>query len=360
MVRFAIISLGGQTSKMIYEEVKKLFDEVDFLDLRKIEIRMGEESEAFYDGKKLKKYDGIYIRGSHKYVLVMHGLSEIYKNRCYLPISSYGHLIAHNKFLTHFLFSQDENLPMPKTYYTAKANDFKKFFKSLNYPIILKVPSGVQGKGVIFSDSYSSAITMIDALNVFNQPILVQEFIDFEKDIRVVVMGDEILGAIERFKEKGEVRSNFHQGGDSKEFLIPLNVKKMCISCAKKLKSEICALDLIITKNNQALILEVNTSVGLVGFSQALKNNSFEKVAKFLYNRTLNFLNSKNKKTGEKVLTDLGVDNVLLKEDIFKSKIDIVNDKIVLPKFVYEKSNFVKGESVIFKIEKSGIKILKK
>ena len=50
----AVISLGSTSSEMVVESMKKHFDEVDMIQLRNIEVRLGKESGIFYEGKLLK------------------------------------------------------------------------------------------------------------------------------------------------------------------------------------------------------------------------------------------------------------------------------------------------------------------
>ena len=73
----------------------------------------------------------------------------------------------------------------------------------------MKFPQGTQGKGVMFAESIESASSMLDALSTLKQPVLIQEYIDTDGvDVRVIVIGDEVVAAMKRVATSGEKRAN--------------------------------------------------------------------------------------------------------------------------------------------------------
>ncbi len=67
-MKAAVISLGSKSSKWIVKAMKKYFDEVDEIYLKDIEVNLGEKSEVLHNGKPLKEYDCIYVKGSFRYI----------------------------------------------------------------------------------------------------------------------------------------------------------------------------------------------------------------------------------------------------------------------------------------------------
>jgi ribosomal protein S6--L-glutamate ligase len=355
-LKFALISMGSVSSRMLLEEAKNHFDIVDNIDIRKIEIRVGTKPEVLYDGEPLKDYDCIYMKGSFRYASLLYGLTEIYKHKCFIPIDSTAHTIAHNKFMTHLNFSSNKILKMPNTYYAAKISETKEFLKTLNYPIILKFPSGTHGKGVIFSDSYSSASSMIDALDVFKQPVLIQDYINIKSDIRVIVAGEKIVGSMRRTAASGEIRANAHQGGSAEPFIVTTEIKNMCIEAAKKLKAKICAVD-IIESDYGPLILEVNTSPGLQKITEVTKKNIAGEIAKYLYEETRKIKEKKDKIVSKDVMKDLGIEDIGSTD--IEAELVVRNSRILLPEFAYKMSEFNEGETVSLRISKNKIEIVR-
>jgi ribosomal protein S6--L-glutamate ligase len=355
--KFGLISLGSVSSNMILEEAKKIFDEADLIDIRKIEIRMDSgKTSVLYDGNILTDYDCLLMRGSYKYSTLLYGLSEIYKDKCFVPIDSNAHLLAHNKFMTHLYLSKSKNLKMPNTYFAAKITETKSFLKTLNYPIILKFPSGTHGKGVIFAESASSANSMVDALDVFKQPVLVQDYINIKSDIRIIVAGNKIIGSMKRIANNGDIRANAHQGGNAEPFIPNLQIKEMCIEAAKLINAQICAVD-IIESDYGPLILEVNTSPGLQKISEVTKKNIAEEMVKFMYDETTKIKGSKEKVETKSVMSNLGIEEIGERE--FETELIVRNGKIVLPEFVYKMGKLREGENIHIRIEGDKIELKK-
>ena len=355
-LKFGLVSLGSVSSNMILEEAKKFFDVVDDIDLRKIEINLDKTTKVLYDGQPLPYYDCMYIKGIYRYASLLYGLTEIYKNKCFIPVDSNAHIIAHNKFMTHLFFSSSESLKMPATYYAAKISETKTFLKGLNYPIILKFPSGTHGKGVIFTESYTSASSMIDALDIFKQPAIVQDYINIKSDIRVIVAGSKVVGSMRRTACQGEVRANAHMGGNAEPFVVTPKIKAMALEATKKLKAGICAVDLI-ESDYGPLILEVNTSPGLQKITEVTKKNIAYELAKYLYEETVKITEGKNKIVAKDVMTDLGVAEIGSRD--FEAELVVKNGKIVLPEFAFKLSNFKENEDVVYKISENKIEIVR-
>ena len=131
-MKAAIISLGSKSSEMIAEAMKKYFSEVDMLNLKEIEVRLGKEGGIFYQGKKLSHYDCVYLKGSFRYVNLLAAVAALLERKtAYLPLSSSSYLNVHNKVLTHLLLEQ-ENIPMPKTYLTSTIIAAKELIKKVH------------------------------------------------------------------------------------------------------------------------------------------------------------------------------------------------------------------------------------
>lgn len=356
-LKFGLISLGSGSSSMILDEAKKYFDEVDSIDIRKIEINVSkEEPQVLYDGEPLKDYDCLYMKGSYKYSTLLYGLTEIFKETSFIPIDSNAHIIAHNKFMTHLNFSSNKILKMPSTYYAAKISEAKKFLKTLNYPIILKFPSGTHGKGVIFAESSRSAQSMIDALDVFKQPLILQDYINIKSDIRVIVAGEKVVGAMRRTAGGDEIRANSHQGGSAEPFIVTPEIKKMSLEAAQQIKANVCAVD-IVESDYGPLILEINTSPGLQKITEITKKNIAEEIVQYLYNETVKRREKFDKRKTRHVMNDVGVEEIGTKD--FNAEIKVRNDKIILPEFVHNMTSFKDGEEVTFKISDGKIEIVK-
>ena len=285
IVKGAVISLGSTSSQMVVEEMKKFFNVVDSLNLKSFEINFEDEGvQVLYEGKPIKDYDCIYLKGSFRYAEMIQSLAYALQDKTYIPIRPHTFSTGHNKLLTQLVL-QLNNIAMPKTYISATPEAGKNLLKNINYPIILKFPDGTHGKGVMIADSYAAASSMLDAFASLNKSVIVQEYVDTGgKDIRVIIVGDEVVGAMERTAEKGDIRSNVHAGGVGTPIEITSETELLAIRAAKVIGADICAVD-ILMGHKGPMVLEINLSPGLQGITKYTKINVAEKIAKFLYKK---------------------------------------------------------------------------
>src|SRR3989338_4652294 len=103
-MKAALISLGSTSSQWTFDSMKKYFEEVDSLDLRKIEVNLERDKfEVFYAGKPLLEYDCIYAKGSFRYETILRALTSALHKKTFLPMPADAFTIGHDKLLTHLV-----------------------------------------------------------------------------------------------------------------------------------------------------------------------------------------------------------------------------------------------------------------
>jgi len=179
--------------------------------------------------------------------------------------------VSSDKYRTYVKL-QDFGLTQPKTVLVPNADNWKEPFESLDtkFPMIMKTLEGSKGIGVLFVESERSLDSLIQLL--FNQDenvdLLIQEYIKTDSDIRVIILGDEIIGSMERKVIEGDFRSNVSQGAKVKKYkLTPLETEQ-CLLASKAVGGSWTAVDFIPSENpkkDPPYILEVNHSPGTEG-----------------------------------------------------------------------------------------------
>lgn len=136
-------------------------------------------------------------------------------------------------------------------------------------PLVVKLVEGTQGIGVVLAETRQAAESVIDAFRGLNAHILVQEYIEEAKgrDIRCLVVGDEVVAAIERQAKEGDFRSNLHRGGVASVATITQREREMAIQAAQTLGLDVAGVD-ILRANRGPLVMEVNASPGLEGIEK--------------------------------------------------------------------------------------------
>ena len=352
-MKAAVISQGSKSSQWTAEAMKKYFDEVDLVNVKNIEVNLGGEGEVLYRGEPLKQYDCIYAKGSFRYANLLQSITALLYKNTYLPIQPRAFTIVHNKLLTH-LELQKNRIPMPKTYISPTIDAARTILKKINYPIVMKFPAGTQGKGVMFADSYASASSLLDALGALKQPFIIQEFIESGNvDIRVFVVGDKVVASMMRKAQPAELRANIHAGGEGKACELDRQAKKIALDTARALGAEICGVDLLEGPKGP-LVIEANISPGLQGITAATKIDIAGKIAKFLADKTKDFVAGKKKIGAEKILTEK-IGKAEAKEII--TTLDFRGERILLPEVISKITKFNERDNYSIKAEKGKLNI---
>jgi ribosomal protein S6--L-glutamate ligase len=160
---------------------------------------------------------------------------------------------------------------MPKTVFASNKSNAKDIIElSGGAPLVLKILEGTQGVGVVLVDSEKAAKSVLDAFYGMDVNLLVQEFIEEAggADIRVLVVGGEVVGAMKRQGAEGDFRSNLHQGGSATAHKLTRKEKSTALAAAKAMGLGVCGVDMIPSKRGP-LVMEVNSSPGLEGIEKS-------------------------------------------------------------------------------------------
>ncbi|MGK0209517.1 MAG: ribosomal protein S6--L-glutamate ligase [Patescibacteria group bacterium] len=301
-MKVGIISLGGPSSRLVAQECEKYFDVVDELDLKLFDVRIVNDSmDVLYDGRELEGYDCFYIRGSHKYAALQGAITRHYSRSVYMPIEGGAFAIGHDKFLTTMKLKK-EGVHVPKTYYAANAKTARRLIDEVvEYPLILKVQSGTHGKGVLIAENAKTAKGILDILDAFKQPFIIQEFVATENtsDIRVIVCGKKVIASYLRVAGDGEFRSNVHAGGKRESYTITKEVERLALKSAKAVGCDIAGVDILNSK--EPSVIEINLSPSFHSVKEVTGVNVVWLIAKELYNSTVKFNEMKDEKLRKKI-----------------------------------------------------------
>jgi len=347
-MRAAVISLCSDSSMMIVKEMRELFDEVDALDVRDFEVSLG-EGTVFYKGEPLGEYDCVYLRGSYKYSKLLSTIATVLKDKTVMPIKPGAFVVGHDKLLTHMKL-QEGKVPQPTTFLASTANAGKKIIKKVTFPVVIKLPGGTHGKGVMIADSAESAKSMMDVLDLMKQPFLIQEYIETDgQDVRAIVVGNKVVASMKRIASSSEKRANLHSGGTAEKIILDPAVAKVAVSAARACGCEICGVDLLHNAKGP-MVLEINLSPGMQGIMEVTKMNVAGEIAKYLYAAAKDKRQVREKEVIKEELSS---------EHEIQGNLDFRGERILLPEIVAKVTKFTENSEVSIKIKKDRINIEK-
>jgi len=190
--------------------------------------------------------------------------------------------VCSSKYRTDLILRRD-GLRTPKTVPIVHSEDAERAVEELgtDFPIILKSSTGTQtGVGVIIIESMRSLYSSIQMLLLYSKymPIIIQEFIKTDYDVRSMVLDGKVLGSMKRkVIQDGDFRSNVSLGAESETIEITDIEKRDVIKTAESVKGQLVGVDFIPAKDRekeQPYILECNSMPGFGGIEELNKETS--------------------------------------------------------------------------------------
>ena len=99
----------------------------------------------------------------------------------------------------------------------------------------------------------------------------IQEYLETDRDIRVVVIGNQVVHAYYRVSRHGEFRTNLSRGGSVSLSEIPSEACDLALDVSKRFGWNDVGIDILLHKGKY-FILEVNMKYGTEGFEKAGMN----------------------------------------------------------------------------------------
>lgn len=186
--------------------------------------------------------------------------------RAYTATSSLALVRSRDKLRSMQLLAR-AGVGIPKTVFAGKTSNADELLELVGgAPVIVKLLESTQGKGVVLAETKKAAKSVVEAFYSINANIILQEFIEEADgaDIRVIVVGDRVIGSMMRKGVEGEFRSNLHRGGEASAVELTKKEHNMALKAARTLGLSIAGVDLIRSKRGP-LVLEVNSSPSLEG-----------------------------------------------------------------------------------------------
>lgn len=181
--------------------------------------------------------------------------------------------ICADKMLTHIALA-NSGIKMPNTIsgflcYTENKhyseNQLNYIIEQLKLPLVAKLCYGSSGDSVFLIKNKQELRDFCFKYKL--QPHLFQEYIQssFGKDIRIMVVGNKVVGAMQRTNAI-DFRSNIACNGIGRPFDVDVKLKSLAENVSKILNLDYCGIDLLFGTNGEPILCEVNSNAFVVGF----------------------------------------------------------------------------------------------
>jgi len=269
-VKIAILSRDGTlySCKRLREAARRRGHIVEVLDPLSCYMNINPAASSIhYKGQQLPHYDAVIPRiGSAITYYGMAALRQFEMLGSYPLNESVAITRARDKLRSLQLLAR-QGIDLPVTGIAHSPDDTSDLIDMVGgAPLVVKLVEGTQGIGVVLAETRQAAESVVDAFRGLNAHILVQEYIKEAKgrDIRCLVVGNEVVAAIERRAKDGDFRSNLHRGGVATVADITAAEREIAVKAAQTLGLDVAGVD-ILRASRGPLVMEVNASPGLEG-----------------------------------------------------------------------------------------------
>ncbi len=194
--------------------------------------------------------------------------------------------ICGNKLITSMILKKN-NVPTPKTTFAFSAESARECMIKLGYPLVVKPLIGSWGRGIYQIKDQSMADMLLETRqdndNSFSRIYYLQELIDRpSRDVRCIVVGDEIVASVYRYSSENEWRTNVAVGGRTEEAILSPELKEVVLKASKAIGNGILGVDLMEDRERGYLVHEVNNTVEFRGASAVCKSDIAGSITDYL------------------------------------------------------------------------------
>jgi len=172
-------------------------------------------------------------------------------------------------------------LPIPKTMLTRFPCRAELVEKQVGFPCVLKVVTGSHGAGVYLCENAKQFEDLSELISSLDSKtsMIIQEYISSSKgrDLRVIVIGGRVVGAMQRKSTDGSFKANISRGGQGEAYDVDDELEMLSIQVAKVLDLDIAGVDLLFAGDGYR-VCEANSAPGFQGFEKALGINIPQKI----------------------------------------------------------------------------------
>jgi [lysine-biosynthesis-protein LysW]--L-2-aminoadipate ligase len=264
-----ILNKASWEEKEIVKAARKRDVEVDILLNNDLYLNLEKENfnTDIFLQRSLSYLRGLYINA----ILESQGYRVVNNFKCAQ--------ICGNKLLTTLELLKNK-IPTPKAYCAFTKDSALEALEKLGYPAVIKPIVGSWGRLVALLKDRDFAVAVLEDREtlgqLYHKIFYFQEYIwkparDIEKfvsersksprDIRVLIIGDQVVTAMYRYEIKDDWRSTATLGARSKSCKITPEMEEISLKAAEVVEGEILGLDLL-EKDTGYLVQEINHTSG--------------------------------------------------------------------------------------------------
>jgi [lysine-biosynthesis-protein LysW]--L-2-aminoadipate ligase len=241
--------------KALYEAAKRRgFNPIN-IDCKSLILDLN-ESEIHYQQYKIIQRCVSYFKNIHS-TAALEGLGALVFNS--LSTNS----ICGNKLFTHMLL-QKAGVRTPKAFAAFSESSAIEALDQLGYPAIIKPTVGSWGRLIAILGNKEAAKGILEHrehMFPLYQVYYLEEVVDRPpRDIRAIVVGEQVIAAIYRYSGNDEWKTNMALGGRAENCPVTGELEDICLDASRVVNGKIVGVDLMESKNDGLVVHEINNT----------------------------------------------------------------------------------------------------
>jgi ribosomal protein S6--L-glutamate ligase len=250
------------TTRRLAEAARERGARVRVVDPLDVEMGLGDGPALYFRRRKFPPTDVVIPRiglSVHQYGLSVVSQLELMG----IPVlnGSYGIAASRNKMRSLQLLAA-AGVPVPRTVMASDASGIKQMVKLVGgVPVLVKLLSGNERSGAMICESMQSLEAALEAILGLGHDIVVQQYLRGARgrDLRVLVVGGEVVAALRRSPPVGRFSRNLRRGAQFERAELPPAYARLAATAARVMRLEVCAVDMLDVKGGPR-VFEVNGS----------------------------------------------------------------------------------------------------
>lgn len=264
--------------KVLAQEAKAKGFDVNIVDAKNMLL------DIFKDSAR-KTYGDIALQRCISYYRGLHATAYLEAKGLKVVNSQQVSTVCGNKFLTS-LTLQKARIPTPKTFLAFTPDAVMQILQELSYPAVLKPVTGSWGRSVapLKDPETARAILEIkeDAPGPLNQIYYIQEMVKRPpRDIRTIVVGDDLVTAVYRHAPPDDWRTNVALGGKTTICPVTKELEDVVLKAARAVGGGVLGVDAMESPSG-IVVHEVNNTVEFKGAAAASEANIPRAIMEYL------------------------------------------------------------------------------
>jgi [lysine-biosynthesis-protein LysW]--L-2-aminoadipate ligase len=243
--------------KALFEAAKKKGTDIKMLDCKTLSLKLdGRREEHILSNSTVIQRCVSYFRSIHS-TSMLEGLG-------FRVINSFETSnICGNKLFAHVTLRK-HGIKTPKAITAFSADSALSAIDEIGYPVVIKPTVGSWGRLIGLLRDRDAAEAVIESREYMFPLYRIYFFEEFVKrpprDIRAIVIGNQVAAAIYRYSGPDEWKTNMALGGRAEPCTVTAELEELCVRASNSVQGEFVGVDLMESDEFGLMVHEVNST----------------------------------------------------------------------------------------------------